>query len=112
MHSEVRKCPSAYCVHWYCPVCLPDDVACPIHTCATCQQGYESESLEDAVQCLRCPPSWHLDCLKHIQGKDVKKTLWGADRPAWWHTAHGMTCWMVYCPTHPLDPTLGTPVHD
>ena len=96
MHSDVRKCLRAYCVRWYCGGCLPLDVtSCPIHTCATCQQGYGTESLEDVVQCLRCPLSWHRDFLKHIQSKDVNKTLWGVDRPAWHHTAHGQIRWMA-----------------
>ncbi len=110
MHTDVRKCTKLYCVRWYCRRCLPlEKSTCPLHTCHSCELGYTSESLEDVVQCLRCPISWHKDCLQHIQRKDVDKTRWGEDRPAWQHTSHDHIHWMVYFPNHPIDPTLGTP---
>lgn len=113
MHSEVRKCLATYCVCWYCRRCFPlEKSTCALHSCHACDLPFSSESLEDAVQCLRCPSSWHPDCLEHIQRKDVNKTRWGVDRPPWQHVAHDQIRQMVYCPNHPLDPTLGTPALD
>jgi hypothetical protein len=113
MYSDIRKCLRPYCVRWYCCTCLPlGSASCPLHACITCHQSFTSESLEDAVQCLRCPTTWHQDCLEHVMSKDEQALLWGPDRPPWYHTAHNETRWMVYCPKHPIDPTLQTPIHD
>ena len=68
MDSEVRKCLATYCVRWYCRACLPlEKRTCGLHSCHACHLPFASESLEDAVQCLKCPTAWHLDCLQHIQ---------------------------------------------
>ena len=112
MHVQVRKCLLPLCQRWYCLHCLPlGSRRCPIHHCAVCQQNYDSESMTDAVQCLRCPTSWHKDCLDHIQARNVIETVWGPNRPPWQHEAQGQIHWMVYCPAHPLHRDTGLADH-
>lgn len=106
--TSTRQCPQPYCVRFYCYACLPGSTeSCPIHQCVVCELGHEDPHLAEAVQCLRCPKTWHRACLAEIQ-----RLQEGPTRVPWHHTAHNQGRWMIYCPDHPIDPALGTAPRD
>lgn len=106
--AAVRQCPQPYYVRFYCPHCLPlNEESCPMHACTACKQDHKDPHLSKAIQCLRCPTTWHEGCFKESQ-----RHGFAPDREPWQHIAHRQQRWMIYCPSHPIDPVLGTPAHD
>lgn len=106
---SVKKCPHPNCYRHYCSKCLSSEAAqCGLHACALCKGGHIDDSDGYLVQCLRCPLAWHAHCLEFMHAK--KKT---GIREWWFHKyANQPVRGMMYCPLHPIEPALNTPIQD
>ncbi|KAM0010847.1 putative [histone H3]-lysine(4) N-trimethyltransferase chromatin regulator PHD family [Helianthus debilis subsp. tardiflorus] len=130
-NTEVFRCSSAMCGHFYHPKCvakllqkndkterqtLQEKIAagepfiCPAHKCAVCKQT-ENEKVEDLqfATCRRCPNSYHRKCLprdikfEHQVGDDDD------DEIRAWDGLLSKSRALIYCMEHEIDPELQTP---
>ncbi|KAL8215711.1 hypothetical protein R6Q57_022548 [Mikania cordata] len=134
-NTEVFRCSSATCGHFYHPYCvakllqkndteqqtLKEKIAagepfiCPAHKCAVCKQT-ENEKVEDFqfAICRRCPKSYHRKCLPsdikfehQIGGNDDDDD--NDDDVRAWDGLLAKSRALIYCMEHEIDPDLATP---
>ncbi|XP_076922126.1 protein ENHANCED DOWNY MILDEW 2-like [Bidens hawaiensis] len=130
-NTEVFRCSSASCGHFYHPKCvakllqkndkteqqtLKEKIAagepflCPAHKCAVCKQT-ENEKVEDLqfAICRRCPKSYHRKCLpREIKFEDQIGDNDDDDVRAW-DGLLAKSRVLIYCLEHEIDPDLATP---
>ncbi|KAK1406969.1 hypothetical protein QVD17_38579 [Tagetes erecta] len=128
-NTEVFRCSSAFCRHFYHPNCVArllqqndenaqrilkerifagEPFICPAHRCAVCNQ-IENDRVEDLqfAICRRCPKSYHRRCLPRGIMFDHQAAN-GVEIRAW----DGMLTKsraLLYCLEHEIDPELATP---
>ncbi|KAK9080687.1 hypothetical protein SSX86_000445 [Deinandra increscens subsp. villosa] len=131
-NTEVFRCSSATCGHFYHPACvakllqkndterqtLKEKIAagepftCPAHKCAVCKQT-ENEKVEDLqfAICRRCPKSYHRKCLPRdimfdhqVDDDDDDDVEVRA-----WDGLLAKSRALIYCTEHEIDPELATP---
>ncbi|KAI3717921.1 hypothetical protein L1987_69846 [Smallanthus sonchifolius] len=129
LNTEVFRCCSATCGHFYHPECvakllwkndnaeqqaLKEKIAagepfvCPAHKCALCKQT-ENEKVEDLqfAICRRCPKSYHRKCLPsdimfdNQVGDDDEVRAWNGLLPK--------SRALIYCVEHEIDPEPEAP---
>ncbi|XP_076897610.1 protein ENHANCED DOWNY MILDEW 2-like [Bidens hawaiensis] len=130
-NTEVFRCSSASCGHFYHPKCvakllkkndkteqqtLKEKIAagepflCPAHKCAVCRQT-ENEKVKDLqfAICRRCPKSYHRKCLpREIKFEDQIGDDDDDDVRAW-DGLLAKSRVLIYCLEHEIDPDLATP---
>lgn len=129
--TEVFRCVSATCGHFYHPKCVaellfPENPAeasecrnkiaagesftCPVHKCVVCKQveNKDDRELQFAI-CRRCPKSYHRKCLpRNIAFEDVEEE--DIAQRAWENLLPNRI--LIYCLKHAVDDDLRTPIRN